>query len=55
MVVSGAIIARILWFAGFVCEFLAAITAAGAGLNVGPALAWAFGGLACWLLGMAIG
>lgn len=40
-------------FAAFGCEMIAALTVA-IGLGIGPALAWAFGGLAAWFLSMVL-
>jgi hypothetical protein len=48
MVVSHS---KILIVVAFVCELVAALSAAGI-VSIGPALAWAFGGLAAWFLSM---
>lgn len=44
---------RLLMFIAFVCLLIAALTVAGA-FNIGPALAWVFGGLAAWALASVV-
>ena len=39
----------LLMFVSAVCFLIAALTAA-FGIDIGPALAWAFGGFAAWVL-----
>jgi hypothetical protein len=38
---------------GAICFAIAALTVAFSGFDIGPALAWFYGGFAAWLLGLA--
>jgi hypothetical protein len=44
---------RVLIFIAFACFLIAALTVA-TSLNIGPALAWFYGGFASWMLAYAI-
>jgi hypothetical protein len=44
---------KVLLVVAFVCELIAALSAAGIA-SIGPVLAWAFGGIAAWFLAQAV-
>lgn len=45
---------RVVRAIAFACLFIAALTAAGSGIDIGPMWAWGFGGFASWALAAVI-